>query len=66
MKLVLFEGTIRDNLDPFSEQTDSELFEALKKVQLSEIESLSSRVEEGGSNWSVGQRQLICKDRCIV
>ncbi|KAI6777753.1 ATP-dependent bile acid permease [Emericellopsis cladophorae] len=31
---VLFSGTIRSNLDPFNEHADSELFDALARVQL--------------------------------
>ncbi|CAK9786601.1 putative ATP-binding cassette transporter protein YOR1 [Cutaneotrichosporon oleaginosum] len=31
---VLFSGTMRDNLDPFHEHTDSELLEALQRVKL--------------------------------
>ncbi|GMK54458.1 hypothetical protein CspeluHIS016_0110440 [Cutaneotrichosporon spelunceum] len=31
---VLFSGTMRDNLDPFGEHTDSELLEALQRVKL--------------------------------
>ncbi|WOO78778.1 ATP-dependent bile acid permease [Vanrija pseudolonga] len=31
---VLFSGTVRDNLDPFSEHTDEELLEALARVNL--------------------------------
>ncbi|BEI93418.1 uncharacterized protein CcaverHIS019_0510460 [Cutaneotrichosporon cavernicola] len=31
---VLFSGTIRDNLDPFGEHTDSELLETLQRVKL--------------------------------
>lgn len=31
---VLFSGSMRDNLDPFHEYTDSELLEALQRVKL--------------------------------
>jgi ABC-type multidrug transport system fused ATPase/permease subunit len=34
---VLFTGTIRSNLDPFSERTDGEIWDALEKVDLKEI-----------------------------
>jgi len=31
---VLFTGTVRSNLDPFSEKADHEVWEALEKVDL--------------------------------
>lgn len=31
---VLFSGTIRSNLDPFNDQTDADLYDALKRVHL--------------------------------
>ncbi|KDQ09185.1 hypothetical protein BOTBODRAFT_179201 [Botryobasidium botryosum FD-172 SS1] len=77
--VALFAGTVRSNLDPWSEHSDEELWRVLELCHLtsnSELEpalerrgpitTLSMPVSQGGSSFSAGQRQLLALARAML
>jgi ABC-type multidrug transport system fused ATPase/permease subunit len=71
----LIGGTLRQNLDPFGEHDDQTLNSALSSAGLQSIQqnlssddriNLDTVVVSSGSNFSVGQRQIIALARAII
>ncbi|KAI0650859.1 multidrug resistance-associated ABC transporter [Trametes meyenii] len=70
----LLSGTLRQNLDPFAQYDDAVLNDALRAAGLFSLQdeadegriTLDSPISSGGSNLSVGQRQILALARAIV
>ncbi|CAM6124334.1 unnamed protein product [Calypogeia fissa] len=67
---MLFEGTLRQNLNPAGNIDDVELWTMLKKCHMKEAVigagGLDLHVSECGESLSLGQRQLLCLARALL
>ena len=60
---VMFSESVRFNLDPFKEYSDSSIWDVLESINMKETifnmpNKLDEKVAEGGDNFSAGQRQV--------
>ncbi|KAG6555980.1 hypothetical protein Mapa_001920 [Marchantia paleacea] len=67
---MLFEGTLRENLDPTGTLSEADLWRMLEKCHMKDAiyaaGGLNLHVSECGESLSLGQRQLLCLARALL
>ena len=70
----LFEGTLKQNLDPLGKHREDEIIDVMAAMDFSNLfhhgqnlrSLLNIKIEENGRNCSLGEKQLICFVRAIL
>jgi ABC-type multidrug transport system fused ATPase/permease subunit len=67
---TLFEGSLRQNIDPLENHSEQQILEVIEKCRLNTLlqrdQGLSTKISEGGENLSAGEKQLVCIARAVL